>query len=128
MTDGTEKFARFLKVLGDANRLGIVMAIGKESLSVTELVRIKGLSQTLLSFHLRIMREAEIVRTERNGPFIYYSLSDPSLIDILAALSKTQSSNDKKPDENRKSELTGKRAGKTARQSMQFYAKTNKRR
>jgi DNA-binding transcriptional ArsR family regulator len=104
------------------------MAIGKESLSVTELVRTTGLSQTLISFHLRIMREADIVRTERNGPFIYYSLSDRSLLGILSALFQTQSLNDKEPDKNRKPEPTGKRAGKTARQSMQPYAKTNKRR
>jgi DNA-binding transcriptional ArsR family regulator len=87
--NSTEKLARFLKVLGDSNRLGIALSIGKEPCSVTEIVNASGLSQTLVSFHLRIMREADVVRTERNGPFIYYSLSDPALLEILSELSRT---------------------------------------
>ncbi|RMG05221.1 MAG: ArsR family transcriptional regulator [Nitrospirae bacterium] len=86
MNNQVENIARVLKVLGDPNRLGIVFAIGKESRSVTELIRITGLSQTLVSFHLRALRNAEIVRTRREGPFIYYSLKEPGLIDILTDL------------------------------------------
>ncbi|HDL20492.1 MAG TPA: ArsR family transcriptional regulator [Nitrospirae bacterium] len=83
-----EQLARIFKVLGDTNRLGIVMAIGKGSHSVTEIINATGLSQTLVSFHLRVLRKAEVVTTRREGPFIYYSLSDPSLMDILDDLSK----------------------------------------
>ncbi len=86
--DNTERLARFLKVLGDTNRLGIALSIGRESRSVTEIGRASGLSQTLVSFHLRIMREADVVRTERKGPFIYYSLSDPIVLEVLSGLSR----------------------------------------
>ncbi len=79
--------ARILKVLGEPNRLGIVFAIGKGSRSVTELINITGLSQTLVSFHLRALREAGIVKTRREGPFIFYSLKDQGLMDILSGLS-----------------------------------------
>ena len=44
------------------------------------------LPQTLVSFHLRPLRESGIMATERKGPFIYYSLSEPSLIDLLSSL------------------------------------------
>jgi len=84
-----ENLARSLKVLGDANRLGIIMSIGRGGRSVTEIIDATGLSQTLVSFHLRVLRDAEIVKTERNGPFIYYSLSEPSILDILSEFSKT---------------------------------------
>ncbi|HDZ88756.1 MAG TPA: ArsR family transcriptional regulator, partial [Nitrospirae bacterium] len=50
-----EQLARIFKVLGDTNRLGIVMAIGKGSHSVTEIINATGLSQTLVSFHLRVL-------------------------------------------------------------------------
>ncbi len=89
MIADTENLAKVLKVLGDANRLGIVISIGKKARSVTEIINTTGLSQTLVSFHLRALREAEIVTTKRNGPFILYSLSDPSLLDILIKLSRT---------------------------------------
>lgn len=86
--NGTERLARILKILGDTNRLGIALSVGRESRSVTEIINATGLSQTLVSFHLRIMREADVVRTERNGPFIHYSLSDPSLLEALSELSQ----------------------------------------
>ncbi len=89
MTTGIERLARIFKVLGDPNRLDIVMSIGKDSHSVTEIINTTGLSQTLVSFHLRALRKAEIVKTKRNGPFIYYSLSEPALIDIINVLSNT---------------------------------------
>ncbi len=88
MNHRTEKTAGILKVLGDTNRLGIVMAIGKGSRSVTELINITGLSQTLVSFHLRALRNRSIVKTAREGPFIYYSLTEPCLVDILNELSE----------------------------------------
>ena len=77
-----------LKSLADLNRLRIVMAIGKSSISVSEIIHATELPQTLVSFHLKTLRNAEVVRTKRNGPFIYYSLSSPNLIDILDELSR----------------------------------------
>ena len=82
-----EKLVKVFKALGEPNRLGIVLSIGKDSRSVTEIINATGLSQTLVSFHLRTLRNAQIVKTKRNGPFIYYSLSEPTLIDILNDLS-----------------------------------------
>lgn len=86
MENRTERLTRIFKVLGDANRLGIVMSIGKDARSVTEIIDSTGLSQTLVSFHLKILREAGIVETDRKGPFIYYSIKQPALLDILSDL------------------------------------------
>jgi len=79
--------ARVFKAMGDPSRLEIVTTIGKNARSVTEIVQATGLSQTLVSFHLRILREAGIVTTKRNGPFILYSLSGPVFNNILLKLS-----------------------------------------
>ena len=81
-----KKLAQFIKILGDANRLAIIYEIGCGSRSVSEIISATGLSQTLVSFHLRVLRDAEIVTTRRHGPFIYYSLLDHSLIDTLGDL------------------------------------------
>ena len=88
MTMAMENLAAILKVLGDPNRLGIVMAIGKGARSVTEVINTTKLSQTLVSFHLRALRGASLVSTKRDGPFIYYSLAEPALIDVLLDLSR----------------------------------------
>ena len=52
----------------------ILFAIGKEKKSVSEIMDETSLPQTLVSFHLRPLRESGIVATERKGPFIYYTL------------------------------------------------------
>ena len=44
------------------------------------------LPQTLVSFHLRPLRESGVLSTERKGAFIYYSLTEPGLMDLLASL------------------------------------------
>jgi DNA-binding transcriptional ArsR family regulator len=87
-----ENLAKIMRLLGDDNRLAIVISIGKESLPVTGIVQATGLSQTLVSFHLRQLRDAKIVKTRRNGPFIYYSLTERRLLDNLNELSKSANS------------------------------------
>ncbi len=87
MISPVEKLSKILKALGDQNRLNIVMSIGKDSRSVTEIINVTGLSQTLVSFHLKALRTTSIVKTERDGPFIFYSLADKTLVDILDDLS-----------------------------------------
>lgn len=83
-----KELAKIIKALGDANRLAIIHTIGKSSRSVTEIIQDTGLSQTLVSFHLRVMREKGIVRTRRDGPFIYYRLTTPELYDLIGELSR----------------------------------------
>jgi ArsR family transcriptional regulator len=78
-----KKLEMFFKLLADGNRLRILQTIGKDERSVSEIIERTGLSQTLVSFHLRVMREARLVTASRRGPFIYYRLSDPSLLNLL---------------------------------------------
>ena len=83
-----KNLVKILKSLSDLNRLRIVMAIGKRSISVSEIIQATDLPQTLVSFHLKALRNAEVVITKRNGPFIFYSLFCPNLIDVLDELSR----------------------------------------
>lgn len=82
-----KELAQFIKILGDASRLSIIKAIGGDSRSVTEIINQTDLSQTLVSFHLRTLRDTGVVSTRKDGPFIYYSISNLALLDILEELS-----------------------------------------
>ncbi len=75
-----------LQTLGDANRLRILRYIGDKYRSVSEIVAAVGLSQPLASHHLRAMREKGILETRREGPFIYYALRNPRLLEALGFL------------------------------------------
>jgi DNA-binding transcriptional ArsR family regulator len=81
-----ESLSRLFGLLRDINRLKILFAIGKDKKSVSEIMAETSLPQTLVSFHLRPLRENGILSTERKGPFILYSLSEPTLIDLLVSL------------------------------------------
>ncbi len=81
--EGVEKF---LKLIGDSSRLKILSGIGTGEKTVSEIIVETGLPQTLVSFHLKVLREREIVEASRKGgPFVYYRLRDPSLINLLQA-------------------------------------------
>ena len=76
----------FMQVLSDANRLKIVRFIADEEKSVSQIVETMGLSQPLVSHHLRVLREQSILETRRQGPFVFYSLSDTRLLEALSLL------------------------------------------
>jgi DNA-binding transcriptional ArsR family regulator len=86
---GPDLLARLFKLLGDPNRLRIIFAVGEGERSVSEIIEETSLPQTLVSFHLRPLRESGILSAERKGPFIYYRLGDPGLIGLLGSLSGT---------------------------------------
>lgn len=83
-----KELAQFIKVLGDASRLAIIRVIADSSMSVSEIIQHTKLSQTLVSFHLRAMREKGIMVTRRDGPFIYYRLSVPELYDRIVDIAR----------------------------------------
>jgi DNA-binding transcriptional ArsR family regulator len=77
------KLQLLFQTLGDGNRLKIINFIGEKECSVSEIVESTGLSQPLVSHHLRTLRESNILETKRSGPFVYYRLRDPRLLSAL---------------------------------------------
>lgn len=86
--DETLKSAAFLaKTLSDGNRLRILLCISGERKSVSAIVEELALSQPLVSHHLKELKRSLLVKVEREGPFIYYELSDDRILDIVQTLS-----------------------------------------
>ncbi len=63
-----------LKVAADPLRLRILTLLAAEQLCVCHLQDALGAGQTLVSHHLRVLRDAGLVETEPAGRFIYYRL------------------------------------------------------
>jgi DNA-binding transcriptional ArsR family regulator len=82
-----EALSRLFSLLGEPNRLRILFIIGKEKKCVTDIIKETELSQPLVSHHLRTLRESGVLVAERKAALVYYSLSDPHLIDLLHTLS-----------------------------------------
>lgn len=67
-----ERLADSLRLLGDPNRLRILLNLTKKCHSVSYIVKATGLSQANVSFHLRKLREAGLVKVEPRGAFKFY--------------------------------------------------------
>jgi len=70
-----KRLTYLFKALGDATRLRIVNLLCARSLYVGELQEVLGLSQPVISGQLAILRAANLVRTQRRGARVRYSLS-----------------------------------------------------
>lgn len=70
-----EEMVPLLKLLGDRTRLTIVQFLQIRECCVCELVDALDMSQPAISQHLRRLRDLEIVKEERRGQWVFYSLN-----------------------------------------------------
>ncbi|WP_261130325.1 metalloregulator ArsR/SmtB family transcription factor [Bacillus sp. Marseille-Q3570] len=71
----TEKAAQVLKLLGDKTRLTIISLVNEQECCVCEFVEILKMSQPAISQHLRKLRDAGLVKEQRKGQWIFYSIN-----------------------------------------------------
>lgn len=82
-TDHADQLAETFHLLGDANRLRLVCACLHEPVSVQELAQRLVLSTSLVSHHLRLLRGARLMRTERRGKRVFYRVADAHVQRVL---------------------------------------------
>lgn len=69
----------FLKTIADKNRLRIICLLRAQPKCVCEIFPALGISQKLASHHLSQLKKQGLVKKERQGNFIYYSLDKEAL-------------------------------------------------
>ncbi len=75
--------------LADSNRIMIIYSLADVPHNVTDIASIVDLPQPTVSRHLKILRDRGIVRSERDGQTIIYSLSDKRIVQALDLLRAT---------------------------------------
>ena len=73
--------AELCRVLAEPTRLKLLALLGAGPRPVKDLIEATGSRQARISQHLAIMRKLGIVRTERVGTTIHYSLADPRILE-----------------------------------------------
>jgi ubiquinone/menaquinone biosynthesis C-methylase UbiE len=86
----TGSIVKSLRVLGDINRLRMLLLLAREELSVAELQEILGMGQSSISTHLAQLKHAGLVEDRRAGKNIWYSAKSdgevlPGLLAVLQA-------------------------------------------
>lgn len=66
--------------LSDPLRLKILDLLRTKELCVCDLCDVLDTSQSKLSFHLKVLKEAELVRARQEGRWMYYSLNLPQFV------------------------------------------------
>jgi DNA-binding transcriptional ArsR family regulator len=75
--------AETFRLLGDPTRLRILFFCLESPKAVGDIADSLGLSQTLVSHHLRLLRGARLVSSERQARQVFYALADHHVRDML---------------------------------------------
>lgn len=76
------RLAGLFSILSDPARLRILQSLRGEALCVGDISRRSRLKQANTSKHLRLLREAGIVSSERHGTTILYQITEPLVIEL----------------------------------------------
>ena len=76
--------ADLFKVFGDTTRIKILFALMNHEMPVGELAEAIGATQSAVSHQLRQLKQAHLVKFQRDGKSIIYSLSDDHVYTMLA--------------------------------------------
>ena len=89
--DEIEELAEIFKALSDPTRLRLAKLLGEHggALCVNALAHRLGVTQSAVSQHLRVLRQAGLVNGQRRGHFVHYSLDRDRLEQYKARLRET---------------------------------------
>ncbi len=73
-----KKFIKVMKALSDPNRVKMVKMLQSRPLCVCEIQESLGIAQSTASKHLKMLEDAGLVRSFKDGLFVNYTLADGS--------------------------------------------------
>ena len=76
--------ADLFKVFADTTRIKILYALMGRELSVGDLAEVIGATQSAVSHQLRTLKQAHLVKFQRDGKNVIYSLSDDHVYTMIA--------------------------------------------
>lgn len=84
--------SRLLKVVSEESRLKLLCILLQGEHCVCEIMKHVDLSQSLISHHLKDLKEAEIVTKEKRGLRVYYALTEKGryITNLLFSISKKE--------------------------------------
>lgn len=68
--------AELLKALGDSTRIRIIFVLCQSEMCVCDIADLLGMTQSAISHQLRVLKQARLVSSRRDGKTIFYSICD----------------------------------------------------
>lgn len=83
-----DALAEYFKVFSEPNRLAVLDALRQGPLNVTAVVERTGLSQALVSKHLKLLTIAGVVKRRPEGSLVFYEVIDKGVFRLIAQAEK----------------------------------------
>ena len=71
-----EKLSMFFKAISDETRIKILYSLSRSEMCVCDLAALLGMTVSAIPHQQRVLRQAGLVRSEKQGKVVYYMLSD----------------------------------------------------
>lgn len=75
--------AELFKVFGDSTRIKILCALAESELCVCDIAALFNMTQSAISHQLRVLKQASLVKSRKDGKIVYYSLADDHVRQIF---------------------------------------------
>ncbi len=82
------ELAEVFHLMGDPSRLSILLFVLDGPRAVAEIAAATGLSASLVSHHLRLLRSGRLVRAERRGKQVFYTVDDAHIRSVLTDMAE----------------------------------------
>ena len=76
--------AELFKVFGDSTRIRILFVLFEAEVCVCDLAEILNMTQSAISHQLKLLKQAKLVKSRREGKSVFYSLADDHVRTIIA--------------------------------------------
>ena len=77
------ELAELFKAFGDSTRIRILYILSRAPLCVCDIASVLGLSQPAVSYQLKMLKRARLVRSWRAGKTVYHALDDDHVASII---------------------------------------------
>jgi DNA-binding transcriptional ArsR family regulator len=78
-----QQVAELFSILGDSSRVKIIAALLPGPMNVQSLADTVGISPSAISHHMRSLRQMHLVRPQKQGRQVFYSLDDQHVEDLF---------------------------------------------
>lgn len=77
------RLADLFKVFGDGTRIRILYVLFEAEVCVCDLAKLLGMTQSAVSHQLRILKQARLIKSRRDGKTVFYSLADDHVATLI---------------------------------------------
>ncbi len=84
--DQAEALAEMLRLMGEPNRLKIILECLDQPRAVGDMAAKLGMTPSLTSHHLRLLRAARLLRADRRGKSVFYTAADDHVRSVVKDL------------------------------------------